>query len=482
MKQKYKYEKEHENMMFVELVNFIGHEAYRAAVIIEYLDEYNRILRLNNEVMSELKALRCDEMLSYLDHLSHIFVNSIVLEYPFEELEEKIKNVANQTYPDEILDEYVALKAQIQEETEKIIQIAETLYNSHANWCTNINHRCMPAGLITKVNLKDVINYVESKEYLIGTEIINNREQNFTVVSPPFDSVRMFGDAPKYRFQSQKTDVISIPETSLFNRYIRSNIPSQEMPKFNKTQYQAILRLSFICNKVTQVKFTQSLNVKVDLSSPISKREIELLMNDLYHKITHHQNMNAEASLLLAENLDQLEKAHQSTDLGRFDLAKNMDLTKYQIRGVSSFTDAKNALLGLMAWNEHFIKMRNNYTIVYEKANRHQDDSFAVVAEQFTDEFKKGYGFNTVKKGYSVISIAIQQELAKQRYGRYQKRKMSKERNKALENVPTISFSELHKNDKEVITARLESLDSKGYKGLIKRHEDGSIWIVYRKK
>lgn len=487
MKQKYEYAKEHENMIFVELVNFIGHEAYRAAVLTQYPDEYNRIVSLKNEVVKELKALHWDEMHSYLHDLTNSFINSIVLEHPFEELKGKINNIVNQICPDEILDDEPALKIQIQKETKKIIKSAKELYHSHANWCTDIYHRCMPAGLISKVKLEDVINYVESKEYLIEREMIGNSEQHLTIVSPPFDSIPMFGDAPKHRFQSQKTDMIPIPEASVFNRYIREDTSLKNILQLNnETQSKAMVRLSFINKEITEVEFMKSLNVKIDLSSPMSKREMELLMNNLYHKITHHQNMNTDSALLLCKNLDQLEKAYQSTDLGRFDLAKHMDLTKYQIKGVSSFTDVKNALLGLMAWHKHFIRIGPDHSLIYEKADCHQDDSFAALTDQFTDvnngEFRKGYGLSTIKKGYSIVSVAIQQQLAKQRYGRYQERKMSKERKKALMNATTISFSELHKNDKEAVTSRLNKLALQGYEVSIKRHEDGSVWIVHCKK
>lgn len=487
MKQKYEYEKEHESMAFVELVNFIGHEAYRAAVLTQYPDEYNRIISLNNEVMIELKALHWGEMYSYLHDLSSFFVNSIVLEYPFEELEKKIHSVVNQICPEEILYEEPALKTPVQEKTKKIIQVAEKLHYLHKSWCTDIDHRCMPAGLISKVKLEDVINYVESEEYLIETKVINDNEKHLTVVRPPFDLVKMFGDAPKYRFQSQKSDMIPIPENSFFNRYIRDDTsPEDILTLNNETQIQAMVRMSFINKEITEVEFTKSLNVKIDLSSPMRKHEMELLMNSLHHKITHHQKMNTLALLLQAENLEQLEKANQDTDLGHFDLAKHMDLTKYQIKGVSSFTDIKNALLGLMAWNEHFIKIGTDHSLIYEKADRHQDDSFAAVTDKFTDanngQVRKGYGLSTIKKGYSVVSVAIQRELINQREGRYQKRKASKEREKSLINAPTISLHELHQNDEKAVTDRLNKLASQGYNGLIKRHEDGSLWIVHCKK
>jgi hypothetical protein len=481
MNHKREHEKEYESMMFVELVNFIGHEAYRAAVVTQYPDEYNRILNLNNEVISVLKALHCDEMHHVQGDLIYVIVNSIVLENPFEELEEEISSVVNQTYPDEIIDEDIDLKAQLQEETKQILQVAKTLHDSHASWCTNIYHRCMPAGLISELNLKEVIAYVDSKAY-IRKEEMSDEGMHVTMTSPPLDSIRMFGDKPKYRIQSQKTDLVPIPETSLFDRYIRSVTPPKEKLNFSKTQYQALRSLAWIDKKVTHVDFTQSLNVNIDLSSPMSKRELELLMSALHQQIKHHQKSNITAALLLAENLKEVDKANPNIDLGEFDLANHMDLTKYQIQGVSSFTDVKRALLGLMAWHEHFIKTGDDDSLVYEKANRHQDDSFAEVTEQFidenTDKVKKGYRLSTIKKGYSVISVAIQRELINQRFGRYQERKISAERRKALENAPVTPASELHNNDKQVVNTRLNSLASRGYEGLIKRHEDGSIWVV----
>jgi len=477
-----KREKEYESMIFVELVNFIGHEVHRAAVVTQYPDEYNRILSLNNEVISALKALDCAQMYNELDDLNYVIVNSIVMGHPFEELEEKINNIANRAHPDEILDKYVDLKALLQEETKKIIQAAKMLHYSHLNWCTDIYHRCMPAGLISEANLKEVIIYVDSKAYIKEEEVIDEGVIAVNLNPPPIESIVMFGDKPKYNIHSQKTDIIPIPETSLFDRYIRYGFSSREKLNCSEAQYKAMLPLNWLNKKITHVDFTQSLNVKIDLSSPMSKPELELLMSTLHQKIKEHQTSNITSSLLLAESLEEVDKASPNIDLGEFDLANYMDLTKYQIQGVSSFIDVKRALLGLMAWYEHFIKTGDDNSLVYEKANHHQFDSFEAVAKQFIDEntgdIKKGYGLNTIKKGYSVISVAIQRELINQRTGRYQERKLSAERKKALENVNVIPASELHNNDKKVVNTRLKSLSSRGYRGLIKRHEDGSIWVI----
>ena len=482
MNQKRELGKENESMAFVELVNFIGHEAYRAAVVTQYPDEYNRILSLNNEVISALKTLHCDEMHYALGDLIYVIVNSIVLGHSFEELKEKINSIANRTYPDEILDGDIALKSLLQEKTKLILQVAKMLHDLHESWCTNIYHRCMPAELISEANLKEVIAYVDSKAYIRREEMTDESTIHVTLSSPPFEEIMMFGDVPKYRVQSQKTDLVPIPETSLFNRYIRSPSSSREKLNCSETQYKAMLHLNWLDKKITHVDFTQSLNVKIDLSSPMNKRELELLMNTLHQKIKEHQTSNITSALLLDESLEEVDKVSPNIDLGKFDLANYMDLTKYQIQGVSSFTDVKRALLGLMAWHEHFIKIGDDNSLVYEKANRHQDDSFEAVAKQFIDEntgnVKKGYGLNTIKKGYSVISVAIQRELINQRTGRYQERKLSAERKKALENVNVIPASELHNNDKKVVNTRLKSLSSRGYKGLIKRHEDGSIWVI----
>ncbi|EHI9240819.1 hypothetical protein J9100_002059 [Vibrio vulnificus] len=480
------YEREREGIIFVELVNFIGHEVYRAALLTQYPDEYNRILGLNNEVISELKATNCNEMQYEIDELTYVIVNAIVLEYPYEKLREKINSIANRVYPDEFLDEDDILKEKLEVEIKRILQVAKRLYSSHTNWCTNIHHRCMPAGLMPVGDFEDVIAYIDSKGYIARKEMTADGELCETLTSPPVGSIMMFGDEPKYRIHSKKTDLVPIPETSLFDRYIRPDTPPKEKLKCNETQYKAMAHLSFIDNRITHVDFTHSLSVKIDLSSPMSKRELELFMSDIHQKITDHQNMNMNSAMLLAEDLEQLENVYKREDLGQFDLANHMSLTKYPIQGVSSFTDVKNALLGLMAWHEHFTKTGGDHTLIYEKASRHQDESFVAVSERFTNEdsggVKKGFGLNTIKKGYSVISVAIQHELAKQRYGRYQERKMSTERKKALENAPTVSFSELHDNDKGAVNARLKSLKSRGYEGLIKQHADGSIWIVYFKK
>lgn len=486
MNHKLEDEKKYESMMFVSLVNFIGHEVYRAAVLTQYPDEYNRILSLNNEVKSALKSLHCNVLHDDLDGLIYPIVNSIVLGHPFEELEEKINSVANLAYPDEILDKDIDIKTLLREEAIQVLQVAKMLHDSHASWRTDIYHRCMPAELITELNLKDVIGYVDSKAYLSREEMTEDGMISTYLTSPPFDSVMMFGDKAKYSIQSQKTDLVPIPITSLFDRYIRSASPPKEKLKCTESQYQALIPLNFIDKEVTHVEFTQSLNLKVDLSSPMSKRELELLMSELHHKIVNHQTLNRKSALLLAENLEEVDNAGLNIDLGEFDLANHMNLTKYQIQGVSSFTDVKRALLGLMAWHKHFIKAGSDHRLIYEKANRHQDDSFEAVTKQFidanTDKVKKGYGLNTIKKGYSVISVAIQRELIKQRDGRYQERKISAERKKALENASVIPASYLHSNDKQVVKARLNRLASRGYEGELKQHEDGSIWVVPLKK
>lgn len=487
MSQKLNYLKRHERIIFIELVNFIGYEAYRAAVITQYPDEYNRILSLKNEVTSALKALHGDIIQDKLKELTCEIVNSIVLEDSFEKLEKEINIVSNEVYLKETLDENIALEAQLQEEIKKIINVAKTLHHSHINWCTNIYHRCMPAKLISENKFKNLIAYIDSEIYTVGKEMTNESLENKTITSPVLEPIPVIGNKPKHRIKSKKTDPVPIPETSLFNRHIRyDTLLKERLEHYNEIQLKAIIELSFIDKEVTHVDFTQSLDVRIDLSYPMSNHEVELLVNDIRNKIRYHQTHNTSALLLMAENLDQLEKSYRNKDLDDFDLVSHLDLIKYPVQGVSSFTDVKNALLGLMAWHEHFIKKGDDHTFIYEKSNCSQNVSFEAVAEQFTDEntgeVKKGYGFNTIRNGYSVISVAIQQELAKQRYGRYQERKISAERKKALENAPTIPFSELHENDKRIVTDRLKSLASRGYEGLIKKHEDGSIWVVHTKK
>lgn len=479
MFQKVEHRKQQESFSLVELVNFLGHAAYRAAVITQYPDEYNRIVRLEDEVTHELETLSLSLIDFVQQGLTSIFVDAIVYEFSLEEIQDQIADVIFRHYPDDMLED-TDFKSELDNEVRAVLNITKKIHHRNLNWRTDIYHRCRPSELICDANFLDVVHYVDTKSYRYEEELVEDVLQ-ISTSAPPFRLITMYRNRPKYVIQSKQTDQLPIPEASLFNRYVKAEQP-KDVLKCNETQFKAMCHLRFFDNETTHVEFINSLNIQVDLSSPMSKQEIELLMSDLYNRILHYQNSNRNAALLLSEELGQLEKAYRdSSDIGNFDLCNHMQLTKYPLKGVDSFADVKRALLGLMAWFEHFTKSGEGNSIKYEKSTDGQARSFEKVVEQFKAHnqwVKRGFGINSITKGYSIISVAIQQELTLQRRGRYQARKISIQRMRALRVAPTYPLSELHENDLPILQARLENLSQRGVTGIIKQHQDGSIWVI----
>lgn len=479
MNQKLERRKEDESFRFTELVNFLGHAAYRAAVITQYPDEYNRIVQLECKVRDSLETLSLKLSIDVQKSLIKELVNAIVLEYSIEKIRDMITDIIYSDYHDDELKD-INFKSQLDGTTDATLKLAKNLHHCHSNWQTNIYHRCTPSGLICNTNLLDVVNYVETKEFIPKKEMVDGILQ-INIISPPFTLIPLYRNSPKHFFRSKQSDLIPIPETSLFNRYFKED-PLCKITLSNETQLSALYHLDFLNKDTNYAKFTESLYIKVDLRSPIDKQDMELLMNELHKNILHHQSLNMNSALLLSENIEQLEETYSSyLELDRFNLGNYMHLTKYPLKGINSFSDIKRALLGLMAWYEHFTTFGENNSIKYNKSKSGQYDSFAKVSENFHDNnmnIKRGFGINSITKGYSLINVAIQQELILQRRGRFQARKISVQRMQALRDAPIYPFSKLHENDISIVNARLERICQRGNTGVIKQHQDGSIWVI----
>ena len=375
------------------------------------------------------------------------------------------------------------------EVSKSCINITSKICESHIDWNTNIHHLYPPSTLTWPLVLEHALIYITEKHYETAVQTDKEGSKVYSYTNLPFSISPTVAKPLCYRFKEYHSQKQAIPDNSLYKR-----INQDEREKLHVTtveQFSALCALEFINVGKESVSTIDQLQLTIDLSNPISKRELERMLFDLHNRIRHIQWSNSSDSMLLAENLDQLEEAHNIPDLGKFNLTKHLDLTKSEIDGISTLADAKNAVLGLMGWHQHFTTQKFNESqslpvISYGRPKQNLDDSFEHVIDKIKqskgNDNIRGYELSTLKKGYETISKAIQVQLIEQRAGRYQDRKLSPQRKEALLQSPDFNSDNLHPNDIEAVNTRIEKLNANQFDGLLKQHSDGSIWVVPRKR
>jgi hypothetical protein len=469
------------------LTNYIAQEAYRASIIQEHTDEYNRIHHLLNEVEQALStSLKKELTAGDIQELAELIVDHIVLELPRDQL---LAGVS----------QYLAMLDQDGEEgswfnsvSKFCIDITSKISESYGDWNTNIHHRYPPATLTWPLVLEHALIYITEKHYETSVQTDEKGSKVYSYTNLPFSLSQAEAKPVCYRFREHHSQQQTIPDNSLYKR-----INQDEREKIHITtgeQLSALCALEFINAGIDSVSTINQLQLTIDLSNPISKRELERMLFDLHNRIWQIQWSNSSNSMLLAEDLNQLEKAHNIPDLGRLNLIKHLDFTKAEIEGINSLTDTKNSILGLMVWHHHFTaqkfsKLEILPVISYRRPKQNLDESFDQIINKIkqsqrdgTAQHIRGFELSTLKKGYETISKAIQVQLIEQRAGRYQDRKLSPQRKEALLQSPDFNSDNLHPNDIEAVNTRIEKLNANQFDGLLKQHSDGSIWVVPRKR
>lgn len=476
---------EEKSIALSNLTNYIAQEAYRASIIQVHIDEYNRIHLLFSEVKQRIKTeleqkLDAEEV----EELTWLVIDHIVCGLPLEELLSDITHYLSKSDFDEEITSY------FNSITQSCIEAASDLYKKHTNWNTNIHHRYPPSALAKPLVLLSTLEYITKKHYEASIQHDEEGNSIYCYINPPFSISPTVAKPVCYRFREHHSQEQAIPDNSLYKR-ININPDETKKLRFSNEQLEAFFALDFINTGIDSVSTINQLQLTIDLSNPISKRELEHMLFNLHNRIWHIQRSNSESSMLLAENLDQLEEAHNIPDLGEFNLSKHLDLTKSEVDGIKTLADAKNAVLGLIVWHKHFTTQKFNESqslpvISYGRPEQNLDDSFDHVIDQIKQskggDNIRGYELSTLKKGYETISKAIQAQLIEQRAGRYQDRKLSPQRKEALLQSPDFNSDNLHPNDIEAVNTRIEKLNANQFDGLLKQHSDGSIWIIPKKR
>ncbi|AVF38243.1 hypothetical protein [Rahnella sikkimica] len=381
---------DYERDAFSDITNFIAQEIYVLAVRKSFPLEFNLIMQLTNNIKEEFNFVKDDfnETTTY-EYIVETLINSIVTEGDNDSLLEKVNYHLDNIYPyyeDEHLNHITNLRNRIIESLGKIIK-------KNSGFQININHLYPPYVLCLNNDYLSALVYYYGKEY-IPTEIKTKEGRKISFTNAPYELRK------RYSYSNCRTRLIqhevNTPKGTLKKTLINNGL-TMDFTGDQEYLIQEIFLLDFLPDSET-VSFTDELRVSINTSIPLDDLEVDKILAIIRCEISSLQRDNKHGKYLLAESLNDLEKASNIPDIKNHDMINLKELHKSHVPELTTFYQAKNYLCGLV------ILYRNLFIHKYDGTSL--EDLFSDFSEELTEVIKidnSKFTPVTISRGYNKI-------------------------------------------------------------------------------
>lgn len=328
-----------ETQTLTEITNFIAQEAYKFAVLKLHSPSFSRIKNLYNDIFNKIQRhLNIDEFISHPLLVSEI-TNLIVLKAEKDQYEYEVKSI--------IESEYSELDNDIKN---GLIDLANILYDEHISYHCKISHIYPPYILALEHNYECVLEYVYGLFY-IPIEKKNSEETTITTSQAPFITERPLKLSSKLEFKRDMKEVpVSINALSRNKEKFKKSIT---YAKGNEKAIYSWIELD-ILGSHESVEFYNKISIDIDINLSMTDLELKQSMIMIMEAIYSSQEQNRKAKMLVAKNIDELNKAYTFNSLEPPKLSEIENLFKANIDGLNNLNVAKNWLLGMILIKEHW--------------------------------------------------------------------------------------------------------------------------------
>lgn len=452
------------------LSNFISSEVYRCAVLELFNDEFNRLQGLKKEIFFEIDSINLDFFLIGKEEIVNEIIDNIVLEKTADDL-------------DGLFNDYFEFDLGDIDDLNKLIEVSHGLCDKYKNWDSEINHIYTPSVLTREVCYDFILSYIEGKLFYSDEYVDDEGNKGFSVFRFPLDNNPSRYKDGWYSFRRSYSDPVGLPCNTLYRKFINPGLSEEALyidRDVSLEKKSALFCLEYLDGEKDSVSFIKKMAVIIDLDKVVDEPDVEELLADLKVQIHSVNYENIISRNLVAESFHDilpLSKGPKIEDSVELSYRK-----RAIVDGVDTLADSKNAILGLKAWYLRKIKFKDDeegsFPCVYGNFLS-KDDAIEGVCSGSNDEGgKRGRGDTSVRKGYDAIVKAIKKDIAFLRRGRLQVRRPGTTRREVLLKSPDVNFEDIHPKDKILAKKKMDSLFSRGKKPKIKRHPDGSIWVV----
>lgn len=284
---------------------------------------------------------------------------------------------------------------------EKTLQVLLSVYYQYSGFQTVINHRYPPRLIACEQDYEVILDYFHNEHYLLKKVPLEEHEKDdkffagtthkFVSCQQPFQTFRAYENRIildiNHVFQEYE-----IPKNTLAKR-----ITSGERFKINcdKNEVASFIELEAY-NHAEQCQVCSTVEFKVDISSPMSARELEQTVARFRNEIHFVQHNNRISSMLLASTFKELETAYLQPRLKNVPISELMEIFSSGLTGKLTFKKVKLLLCGMMLYKARWLESKKVRKSILELTND--------LSESLTEEYGRGFSVQNINRGYQQIN------------------------------------------------------------------------------
>lgn len=395
--------------------NLIYQEVYRFVVAKVAPEEVEEIKAIYSSLRDTLKLFESVYEPEHNEEMALLALDMIILGVDFDHfVKEMEESIAKGDFPDIEFHSSMDGEGTEEQREERKNTYRETLnalvnvYRQHSKFQTTINHRYQPRLIVCEQDYEAALNYFHDEHYLVK-EIVQNEydddnecdgenTQKLVFYQQPFQTFTAYS---RRRFLSVDCifDEHTVPHDTISKR-----IASGERftDNYDETEYRSLIELSMLDHQ-EQYQICSTLKFDVDLSSPMSARELEQTVAKFRNQICQVQYSNRQASMLQALTFKELSDAYLQPKLEHVPISELMEIFSVGLTEKLSLNKVKILLCGMMVYKARWLRPKRCKNILDFKHD---------ISTRLTQHYGRGFSVQNIERGYQEVKRLLKEQLA----------------------------------------------------------------------
>ena len=420
---------------------FIHQEIYRCLQIKNKLDDVNKIIEIHSLLRKKLDNFNSVYTEDHIVEMAKDALDAIVLGYNKGYFTQYMKeSILNKYYAEQEFPWLIDNSGTVQEKDNRKEDLRQTLndflcvyeeYSAH-KWSINLLYP--PQLFVYEIDYEFVLEYLQNSEYL-STFVPCTDDITFingpTITSEQIGNELVINQTPFEVFKAYKREVMNfdydyeeleIPKSTISNKLDSEELQSKEL---TTRHYSNLIELSYE-GQPTHTQVCSKLKVEVDMTSPLSQKELEETIELFRREVCKVQGRNRTANMLLAENLEELGNAANQAKLKSIDFYDSMEVFSSSPLNIVKVSEFKLLLCGLMVYKARWLNTMEEqaHWVVDSKIKFDLYNLCCDLSKSLMAIYKRGFSETNIERGYEQVSALINTTF-KELYPNHKSRKTS---------------------------------------------------------
>ena len=336
-----------EENAFYDICNFIDQEIYVLAVRSSFLEEYESVVKLANDINEALHSIK-DEFNddSKIEEIIEIVVNAVGTGITFESLHDNLIYYIDSEYSlpeDENKDDHIEYIKEVEDLKAKTISCISEVYKFHGGLSFTFKHQYPPYVFCLDNDYLDALQYFYNKEYLPKKREFKGGVE-ITTIRAPYRILKRYNNS-RYSTSIKQFEV-NVPEKNL-KKSIESGEHENCLPNENENLITELFKLLAL-NDTDRVAYTNELQISIDTSSPLNNYEVDKILAMIRFELSTIQKRNKHSEYRMAKEIKDIDRAIKIPEISTDNYVVLKKLHTPQIEKLKTVLNAKNYLCGLI--------------------------------------------------------------------------------------------------------------------------------------